>query len=262
MSVRSQSSRRAVPTQRSAYDARQCGQDLRSSGSNRGRGIWRPSTQSWWAQYEDLGILGAITSAAQYQQVEHETDHTVETRHALILAAPETRPSRQCQVAGHRRVRVSAPTGDQVLCQRQVRNERRSLARNRFLRTLILSRCQPTSPNSSCRAINAVRPAARPSPCRRHHFGRDTWLCKPAVRARPSVGYLLIAGAGIDPAYAPGPAARSRSERALTQRRGLMDAGPSASLKRKDCDVLNAELPRAVSSGSDRHEPTALPGRC
>ena len=39
------------------------------------------------AQHEDLDILGMIPATAQHQQVGHEPDETVETGHALILAA-------------------------------------------------------------------------------------------------------------------------------------------------------------------------------
>ena len=40
------------------------------------------------AQHEDLGVLGPVSAPTQHQQVEHESDETVETGHALILIDP------------------------------------------------------------------------------------------------------------------------------------------------------------------------------
>ncbi len=58
------------------------------------------------AQHENLGILGPASATAQQQQVDHESDETVETGHALILAAVEARRSGRAQ-----KPRSTHPTG-------------------------------------------------------------------------------------------------------------------------------------------------------
>jgi hypothetical protein len=44
------------------------------------------------AQHEDLDIFRTIAARAEYEQVDHESDNTVETGHTPILAAPEHTP--------------------------------------------------------------------------------------------------------------------------------------------------------------------------
>ena len=58
------------------------------------------------AQHENLDILGTIPAATQHQQVDHESDKTVETGHAWILAASEPRRSCLRETAGHHAGRV------------------------------------------------------------------------------------------------------------------------------------------------------------
>jgi hypothetical protein len=64
------------------------------------------------AQYEDLDILGAIAPTSQHQQIDHQANKTVETRHELIVPASEPRrspPTRNaCSACPHG---YSAPTG-------------------------------------------------------------------------------------------------------------------------------------------------------
>src|ERR1019366_9182087 len=58
------------------------------------------------AQHENLDILGTIPASTQHQQVDHESDKTVETGHAWILAASEPRRSCLRETAGHHAGRV------------------------------------------------------------------------------------------------------------------------------------------------------------
>jgi hypothetical protein len=58
------------------------------------------------AEYEDLGVFGAITSAAYYEEVEHEPGKLVETPHAPILAASAREFRCRREVAGHERGQV------------------------------------------------------------------------------------------------------------------------------------------------------------
>ena len=58
------------------------------------------------AQHENLHSFGTISTAAQDQQVEHESDETVETSHAPILAAPEPCRSSQRETPGQQPGRV------------------------------------------------------------------------------------------------------------------------------------------------------------
>jgi hypothetical protein len=58
------------------------------------------------AQHPDLDILGAITPAAQHEDVEHQANKPEETRHISILAGPERRRSLQRELPGHRRGQV------------------------------------------------------------------------------------------------------------------------------------------------------------
>ena len=63
------------------------------------------------AQDEDLDIFGAIRAAAQYQQVDHEADKTVEAGHASILAACRSRRSCQRNLRSTWPDEFPAPTG-------------------------------------------------------------------------------------------------------------------------------------------------------
>jgi hypothetical protein len=65
------------------------------------RGFSAPHTQ-----HENLDILGTIPASTQHQQVDHESDKTVETGHAWILAASEPRRSCLRETAGHHAGRV------------------------------------------------------------------------------------------------------------------------------------------------------------
>ena len=62
------------------------------------------------AQHENLDILGTIRAAAQHQQVDHESDETVETGHALILAVLESRRSANAKHQVNAPDEFSAPT--------------------------------------------------------------------------------------------------------------------------------------------------------
>ena len=59
------------------------------------------------AQHEDLDILGTIRSNAQHENVENQSDKTVETGHVPIIAASEPRHSQQRVTAGHHTGRIS-----------------------------------------------------------------------------------------------------------------------------------------------------------
>jgi hypothetical protein len=75
-------------------------------------GSWHLTVQDsqLMAQDEDLRVLGAIRAAAQYQQVDHEADKTIEASHSSILAVgrPRHMPTKPRST---RPDRFPAPTG-------------------------------------------------------------------------------------------------------------------------------------------------------
>lgn len=64
------------------------------------------------AQHEDFGVLGPVPATAQHQQVDHESDETVEAGHALILIdATRTKQIETQNPRSRRPDEFSAPTG-------------------------------------------------------------------------------------------------------------------------------------------------------
>ncbi len=62
------------------------------------------------AQHEDLDIFRTIPATAEDEQVDHESDKTVETGHPPILAAPEPRRSPEHKTPGqHTRTNIRHP---------------------------------------------------------------------------------------------------------------------------------------------------------
>jgi hypothetical protein len=67
---------------------------------------WIPGTymqdRELMTQHEDLGVLGTIGATAQHQQLNHETDKTVEASHQRILAALRSRWLVESETPGQR----------------------------------------------------------------------------------------------------------------------------------------------------------------
>jgi hypothetical protein len=65
----------------------------RSAGSKRGRGTLAFEDRELVAQYEDLDVLGPVSASTQHQQVDEESDETVEASHGVDPGRHEADPN-------------------------------------------------------------------------------------------------------------------------------------------------------------------------